>query len=130
VIQCGRNLNLSILLRTTQHLPKLIISIGINNLFDSRVVVLHSSIAGYDLSLTPGTHCIVCRVPRFPLSAGSYVMDVKVLTGKEVLLWEPRLMQLSVETGDFYDTGKLPDTDWGGYFHLQQQWEVSYDISE
>ena len=124
VAQCGRDFNLAILLRTSMHLPKVTVNIGINNLYDVRIAVLHSDIAGYGLSLAPGTHSIVCRVPCFPLSAGSYVMDVKVLCGNEVGLWAPRVGQFIVEAGDFYDTGRLPDGSWGGCCHLHQRWEI------
>jgi len=124
VVQCGMNFNIAMLLRTTESLPKLTVSIGINSLYDLRVAVLHSSIAGYDLSLTPGLYSIICRVPHFPLSSGSYFLDVKVLSSQEVILWTPRLIQLSVESGDFYKTGKLPDKNWGGVLNLHQQWEV------
>lgn len=124
VAQCGRDFNLTILIRTSMHLPKVTVTVGINNLYDVRIAVLHSDIAGYGLSLAPGTHSIVCRVPCLSLSAGGYVMDVKVLCGNEVGLWAPRVGQFIVEAGDFYNTGRLPDGSWGGYCHLHQQWEV------
>ena len=122
--QCGRDLNLSMLLRTRRPLPRVTVSIGLNNLYDTRVAVLHSGIAGCDLSLLPGTHSVVCRVSDFPLSAGGYVMDVKVISGHEVVLWAPRVEQLMVEAGDFYNTGRLPDPSWGGFCHLRQRWEA------
>jgi len=124
--QCGRDLNLSIVLRTTVYLPKVVVTIGINSMYDVRVAILHSEIAGYSLSLVPGTHSIVCRVPHFPLSAGSYFTDVKVLSGHEVALWAPRVEEIMIEAGDFYNTGRLPDRIWGGSCHLHQQWKV-YD---
>ena len=79
--QCGRDLNLAILLRATMHLPRVIVSIGINNSYETRVAVLHSGIAGYNLSLNPSTHSVVCKVPHFSLSAGTYTLDIKVLSG-------------------------------------------------
>ncbi|MBW1804563.1 MAG: ATP-binding cassette domain-containing protein [Deltaproteobacteria bacterium] len=83
MVQCGRNMDLSITLRTTIHLPKVTISVGINNIHDLRIAVLHSDIAGYGLELSPGSHSVICSVPHFPLSAGSYVLDLKIISGKE-----------------------------------------------
>lgn len=123
-VQCGRDLNLVILLRTAVHLPEVTVSVGINNLYDIRVTVLHSGIAGYNLRLTPGTNSIVCRVSRFPLSPGSYVIDLKILSKHEVILWAPCVEQFMVDPGDFYNTGRLPDLNWGGFCYLHQQWEA------
>jgi lipopolysaccharide transport system ATP-binding protein len=130
MVQCGQDLNLSILIRTHIPVPNLTVTIGINNLYDSRVSVLHSSIAGYDLSLDPGAYSITCKVPRFQLFPSSYFLDVKVLSGKEVILWAPRLVELSVETGDFYGTGRLPQGNWGCIFLLEHSWEVMPDKDE
>jgi lipopolysaccharide transport system ATP-binding protein len=125
--QCGRNLHLSIRLRTHVRLPRVTVSVGINTLHDTRVTVLHSSIAGHDLSFIPGTHSIVCRVPQFPLPAGMYLMDVKVYSGFDVALWAPGSEQLTVEAGDFYRTGRLPSPSWGGLCYLEQDWKVYND---
>ncbi len=122
-VQCGRDLHLAILLRTTMPLPRVTVTVGINDLYDTRIATLHSDIAGYHLSLSPGTQCIVCKVPRFPLVPGNYAMDVKVLSGHAVILWAPRVVELSVEAGDFYNTGRLPDLSWGGFCYLHQQWD-------
>ena len=130
MVQCGQDLKLSIIIRTHIPVPNLTVTIGINNLYDSRVSVLHSSIAGYDLSLDRGAYSVTCKVPRFPLFPSSYFLDVKVLSGKQVILWAPRLVELSVETGDFYNTGKLPDLEWGGFCHLDQAWEVCNAIDD
>jgi len=97
------------------HLPRVIVSIGINNSYETRVAVLHSGIAGYNLSLNPSTHSVVCKVPHFSLSAGTYTLDIKVLSGHEVIIWAPRVEQLIVEVGDFYATGRLPDSNWGAF---------------
>jgi lipopolysaccharide transport system ATP-binding protein len=125
--QCGGDLHLSIRLRTHVRLPEVTVSIGLNTLYDTRVTILHSSIAGRGLSLTPGTHAIVCRVPRFPLPAGMYLMDVKAYSGSEVVLWAPGGEQLTVEAGDFFHTGRLPAPSWGGFCYLDQDWKVYSD---
>ena len=122
--QCGRDLRVNILLRIAVQLERVTISVGINHLDDTRVATLHSDIAGYALSLSPGIRSVVCRVARFPLVPGSYVLDVKVLSGREVVLWAPRVAQLNVEGGDFYSSGRSPDPSWAGFCYLNQQWAV------
>jgi lipopolysaccharide transport system ATP-binding protein len=126
MVQCGQDLNLSILIRTQFSVPNLTFTIGINDLYDSRVSVLHSSIAGYELSLDPGVNSITCKVPRFPLLPSSYFLDIHVLSGGQEILWAPRLVDLSVESGDFYGTGKLPPGNWGGVLLLEHSWEAAH----
>jgi hypothetical protein len=124
VIQCGRDVYLSLQLRTAIQFPHVTVSIGLNNLYDVRVTVLHSEIAGFDLSLSAGENSVVCRVPHFPLPPGNYVLDVKIYSGHEVVLWAPHVEQLVVEAGDFYNTGRLSEASWGGYCYLDQHWEI------
>ncbi|MEY3289486.1 MAG: hypothetical protein RLZZ419_1728 [Pseudomonadota bacterium] len=125
IVKCGQDINLIIKIRTTLNLPNLAVSVGINSLSDTRVCVLHSSIAGYNLALTPGTLVIVCRVPNFSLTSGSYILDVKIISGNDLLLWAPRIANFVVEMGDFYATGRFPDSSWGGIFLLQQKWDIN-----
>ena len=125
--QCGRDLHLSIRLRTEVQLPQVTVSVGLNTLYDTRVTVLHSSIAGRSLTLIPGTHSIVCCIPRFPLPSGMYLMDVKVYSGSETVLWAPGVEQLTVEAGDFFRTGRLPEPSWGGFCYLDQDWKAYSD---
>jgi lipopolysaccharide transport system ATP-binding protein len=125
--QCGRDLSLSLVLRAAKDVPRVSVSVGINNVFEFRIAVLHSGISGHDLAVPVGTHTVVCKVPCLPLAAGTYTLDVKVLSGKDVLLWAPRVEQLLVEGGDFYETGRLPDAQWGGVCHLHQQWHVRHE---
>ncbi|MGQ9841808.1 MAG: hypothetical protein ACUVR4_15115, partial [Anaerolineae bacterium] len=123
--QCGRDLIVGVGLRTTVRRKDVTISLGINNLYDVRVAVLHSRIAGYSLTLAEGEQIIFCRIPQLPLTPGRYWLDFKVyLAGGEVLLWAPHVEQLIVEVGDYYRTGKLPDPTWAGICLLSQEWGV------
>jgi lipopolysaccharide transport system ATP-binding protein len=123
--QCGRDLYLALTLRASKSLPDSTVSVGINSLHEVRIATLHSTIAGAHLSIPKGTHTIVCRVPHLGIAPGCYSLDAKVYAGAEVALWAPRVQQLVVEQGDFFETGKLPASTWGGVCYLDQEWIVN-----
>ncbi len=113
-VQCGGELCLAISIKSTAPLSKLTLAVGINTPHDMRVVVLHSGVTGKELEFPAGTHVVICRIPHLPLAPGVYLLDLKIVTGSTVAIWAPRVEQLCVESGDFYNTGKLPDLSWGG----------------
>jgi lipopolysaccharide transport system ATP-binding protein len=125
-VQCGQEMRLGIGFRASRAVRELVMAVGINSLHDVRIAVLHSSIAGCPLDLEAGENEVICRTPDLPLVAGAYVLDVKVVSGRDALLWAPRITQLSVENGDFHGTGRLPDPAWGGALHLRQTWDVHH----
>lgn len=121
---CGHTLRLGIVVRTDLPMPRAMLTVGLNNSNDIRVTVLHSNIAGYALSLSPGRNTVICEVPRLPLSPGRYFMDVRIFSGQETVIWAPHLVSLTIEAADFYSSGKLPDPSWAGFCYLNQEWKV------
>lgn len=123
-VQCGHDVLLQVSLSSTITVPNLIVSISINTAYNGRIAVLHSGITDSGLAVSPGTHSVVCNIPDFPLAAGSYIIDAKVSTPQGTILWAPGVEQLTVEPGDFYATGRMPDPNWAGVCYLRQRWEV------
>jgi lipopolysaccharide transport system ATP-binding protein len=123
-VRCGDDLNLCVELRVTADIPDAIVTVGLNNSNGTRVTVLHSSIAGYALSLRSGICSVICRVSPLPLSPAEYYMDVRIFSGYESVLWAPNLGPITVESADFYHSGKSPDPRWAGFLYLNQQWDV------
>ena len=70
-------------------------------------------------------HCgaFRCRIPKFPLSPGRYLVSARVTVGAEEADW-PRsgVGFLDVEAGDFYGTSKAADNDTP--FLVSGRWEV------
>jgi lipopolysaccharide transport system ATP-binding protein len=125
VVQCGRDAHLVLRLRSARPLPDVVVSLGLNNAFELRVATLHSRIAGATLPIPAGEHVVTCHLPRLPLVAGSYTIDLKVISNAEVLIFSANAATLLVEAGDYYGGGKLPEGQWSGLLHLQQEWSVT-----
>jgi lipopolysaccharide transport system ATP-binding protein len=121
--QCGKDLIISVDFKTTQPYDRAAMSISINDQFGIRISVLHSRVTGFDFPLSSCSHRVSCRLRRFPLLPGRYILDLKILAGHEVILWKPQVQEMYVVGGDYHHTGKLADAEWGGFFCIDQDWE-------
>ncbi len=124
-VQCGQETVLVLRFRTTRSLPNAAVSVGLNDAFDVRVATLHSRIAGASLPMPVGEHVVACSLPRLPLVAGDYPIDVKLISGPDALIFAVNAATLRVDPGDFYRSGKSTEGQWSGVFHLQQNWSVA-----
>jgi len=67
-----------------------------------------SQVAGADLSEAPQAGEVRCHIPRLPLPAGRYVLNVFGTAGSEVADWIQRAADLTVAEGDFFGSGQRP----------------------
>ena len=74
----------------------------------------------YDL---PPTGTVRCIIPKLPLVAGEYVIRIWALSGTEWLDRFDSAQRLSVVSGDFYGSGKLPGRKFQGLL-IPHQWEA------
>ena len=121
---CGEEMTLRVCLDSRRRINDLIVGVGFNGDLDARVAVVHSSTAGFSLPLPAGESTILCRVPRFPLVPGLYWLDLHLSDRGTDVLFAPRVQQFCVESGDFHNSGRLPDQAWAGYCLLEQTWTV------
>ena len=122
--RAGDNITIEMQVEVAKPTEHAILTIGLNDLYGSRVAVLHSEISGVDIALRRGHNSVLCHLPAFPLVPGNYGMDVLLLASNEWLLWAPNLGPLTVGAGDFYGSGRLPDPEWGGRCYLAQTWSL------
>jgi lipopolysaccharide transport system ATP-binding protein len=86
-------------------------AIGVYTVLGSLVLQLQSDVAGTNLSTIPPVGSIRCRVPRLPLPAGHYVLNLMGASGGTPADWVQRACELTVAEGDFFGSGRrLPDS--------------------
>ena len=56
----------------------------------------------------PLTGSIICKIPKFPLSYGDYFLNLQCKENNNIADEIEHAVQFSVESGDFFGTGKLP----------------------
>jgi lipopolysaccharide transport system ATP-binding protein len=82
------------------------VGISLQTEHEQLLFVLYSSYVGKLFSDLPLTGEFRCRIPRFPVSAGSYIVGARVLVGGEEADWPQNgIAQLTVEEGDFWGAG-------------------------
>jgi lipopolysaccharide transport system ATP-binding protein len=120
---CGQDIAFTVTIHSETDIGPVTLLLAINDALETRLVQLNSSIAGYDCSLSAGTHTFQCRVPRLPLSPGTYQIDLKILSGRDAMLFASNVFALFVEPGDFFGTGRLPaDPRWAGVCQVWHTW--------
>jgi len=126
-LQTGSPVAFRLSVDTRDRYTNVLVSIGLNSsLDDVRVCVFHSRIAGYQLTLQPPQTTIFCIIPKVLLSPGRYRLSLKIMAGSQRLFYLPNLMNVDVVAGDFYGTGRLPDS-WGGVCLIEHAWEAVSD---
>ena len=62
---------------------------------------------GVLLNVNPGAGTCVCRIPKWPLTAGRYTFNVFASRNRAELDWVKEAGYFDVETGDFYGTANI-----------------------
>ncbi len=101
-----------------------LVALSIDTAEDMRVCVFHNAISGYDITLESRTTTIRCMVNRLNLMPGHYRLSFKLRIGPDTVLYLPKAFDFHVEQGDFYNTGKLPDKEWGGICLVENSWNT------
>ncbi len=73
-------------------------------------LVLHcqSDVAGAAFAELPPAGEVRCRLPRLPLPAGRYTLNVFGTAAADVADWVQRACELTVAEGDFFGSGRVP----------------------
>jgi homopolymeric O-antigen transport system ATP-binding protein len=89
------------------------------------VHILHvqSDVAGTAFRELPPEGEVRCRLPRLPLPAGRYALNVFGTAAGDVADWVQRACELTVIEGDFYGSGRLPPQG-SQTVLVDQQWEL------
>jgi lipopolysaccharide transport system ATP-binding protein len=85
-------------------------AVGVYTMLGSLVLQLQSDVAGSKLTTMPASGTIRCKVPRLPLPAGHYVLNLMGASAGTPADWVQRACELTVAEGDFFGSGRrLPD---------------------
>ncbi|MEI6701939.1 MAG: ABC transporter ATP-binding protein, partial [Deltaproteobacteria bacterium] len=124
-IACGADVTFEMKLRMAESLKGATVLISINDHFGTRLTQLNSTISGATVDLRQGVTIVACHAKTFPLSPGEYFIDVKILNAAECLLQAESVLNLTVQSGDFFGSGKMPDLQWGGIVQVHHTWSFT-----
>jgi lipopolysaccharide transport system ATP-binding protein len=78
--------------------------------------------SGYNLGELSGNGKIKCQLARLPLNAGTYFFSVCCIMNGLTADWVIDAGKFTVESGDFFGTGKLPKKALGSFL-FNQKWD-------
>jgi homopolymeric O-antigen transport system ATP-binding protein len=109
--QCGNDATvvLGIQNGSGHDLRNVSISVGVDNGFGNRVLLLDSSLVGADLEkVPPGNGVIRIALPRLSLMPGRYYITLFVTANAVICDWVKNAGSFDVHGGDYFGTGRLP----------------------
>jgi lipopolysaccharide transport system ATP-binding protein len=101
-------------------------AIGIYTVLGDLTLQLQSDVAGSLQAAIPARGEVRCRVPRLPLPAGSYVLNLMGASGGTPADWVQRASEMTVAEGDFFGSSRrMPE----GHqtVLVDQRWTVAED---
>ncbi|MBU7008188.1 ABC transporter ATP-binding protein [Phosphitispora fastidiosa] len=128
--QVGLPMSFRMSFKLAESYDNVLVSIGVETSNDLRTCVFHSKISGAQLKLVSPRTSIVCRLPKLNIFPGRYLLSIKVMSGDKMIFWLPYVVEMVIEDGDFFDTGRLPERDWGGLFLAEHNWTAIHKTKE
>lgn len=100
------------------------LSAGITKLGGDGVLHLSTDTSGMHVEELKGNTIFTCTLPKFPLRAGAYSLNLYLASNGIVLDWIRDGFRFQIEDGDYYGTGKLPPAGYSSYL-AEYSWAIS-----
>ena len=103
-----------------QQFRSVLVGLALFSPWGEKVCDLETTYSGDHFDVIGPSGRFICNVPRLPLQPGNYSITVRVYVGEHIYLdLVQNAGQIRVEGGDFFGTGRLPDS---GTFLVDHSW--------
>jgi lipopolysaccharide transport system ATP-binding protein len=125
-IQSGQHIAIHIVYSNeAQHpLHNIVVSIAFFTLHGAFLFACRSDAIGTAFKVEPGKGCLICDIPKCPLSKGRYFYNLVAYMHGTILDWIKEAGYIDVVPGDYYGTGVLPAPAHQGVY-IDFSWKVS-----
>ena len=120
----GDDLEIAVKYTCTEDLHNVSMSIGVYAASGEPICLLKNDLSGSEWETLPRQGTMRCRVGRLPIGPGHYQVNLYCMASRTLVDAVQRVAMLSVEPGDFFGTGRLPQQS-NGVFLVDQDWSVS-----
>jgi lipopolysaccharide transport system ATP-binding protein len=109
---------------TNQNLKNFNIALGIDNQMGERITHLSTEIRGTTLdNVNYDVNYVTIELDKLPFTAGRYSFTIFSTVNGVIADWIQNAGFFEVESGDFYGTGKIPETTHGSFL-MDYQFQV------
>jgi len=106
-----------------------IFAVGIYTLFGTLILQCQSDVAGTAFKTLPPRGEVRCRIPRLPLPAGRYTLNLFGTAAGDIADWVQRASELTVAEGDFFGSGqRLPEGHQSVL--VEQEWFAPLNVED
>jgi lipopolysaccharide transport system ATP-binding protein len=122
----GENCEISLEYNRQQELPdsaRILVGIGVYGTYGDCLFLCSNELTNEISGAWPVTGDVTCRIPRLPLAAGLYNVNVYAAVNGEVADWLTDAATFEVQNSDFFGTGRLPPSS-HGQFLVPHSWSV------
>ena len=116
----GQSVVFSLELEAAKEVFNVVIQMEFYDLFGHLWFVANNNMSGNSISSMNGTKKIECNIPKFPLNANSYFINVAVYVQNKLSDEVTNAFPVEVVPGLYYQTGRLPPSNRG--FLVEYQW--------
>nr|WP_322095866.1 ABC transporter ATP-binding protein [Pseudanabaena mucicola] len=110
--------------KTNQNLKNFNIALGIDNQMGERITHLSTEIRGTNLdNISCDVNYVTIELDKLPFTSGRYSFTVFSTVNGVIADWIQNAGFFEVEPGDFYGTGKIPETTQGSFL-IDYQFQI------
>jgi lipopolysaccharide transport system ATP-binding protein len=120
-VQCGQDCRFDVGYVAAGEAKNVSMFIDVLSLSGQHLLTLNNEMAGFHWDHLPHEGLVSCVVPRLPLAPGEYNLALCCQVNGVLADWVHNAGRLSVNTGDFYGTGRLPYDGFDGLL-VTQEW--------
>lgn len=106
-VVCGDYAKIRLHYKAKERIKEVSIAISLGSSVGENLILISTEVKNYFYSTSTDGGYFDCVIPKFPLTPGSYLLNVYVSSGKETLDWIREAGRIEVIDGDFYGVNRL-----------------------
>ena len=104
------------------------VAVGVNGLLGEPLFLCSMQLTGERVAAAPLSGTFVCTIPRLPLAAGRYSVNIYAEVNGVLADWVRDAATFDVVASDFFGTGQLPPGA-HGHFLVDHSWSFREDLA-
>ena len=124
--RCGSPLTVRIKCNALNDYRSVKVSFVIRDPFERPILACPSYLTHDEFAMSRGNHCFELKIPKLPVTAGSYMAGLFIEASKDMLYGQRDAMRIEVEDADYYGNGRnLPAHLMGSATLCDHEWKIT-----